>query len=111
MSTFLVFLVAANSIFAQDFRTKRPSVTAPKPIYLQEWADRGIIGKGVVLLIVDTKTGDVIGARMLRSTGSRLLDGSALEAFSRWKFKPGATAREVKIPIEFTNKGVKAPKT
>jgi hypothetical protein len=37
---------------------------------------------------------------MLKSTGNKLLDGSALEGLSRWRFKPGSLAR-VQIPIEF----------
>jgi TonB family protein len=38
---------------------------------------------------------------MLKSTGNKLLDGSALEALSRWRFKPG-TVSQVQIPINFT---------
>jgi len=37
---------------------------------------------------------------MLKRTGNKLLDGSALEGLSRWRFKPGSSAR-VQIPIEF----------
>jgi TonB family protein len=47
----------------------------------------GITGSGIVLAIVDKKTGTVVGARMLKSIGNRLLDASALEALSRWRFK------------------------
>jgi TonB family protein len=63
---------------------------------------RGLKGKGVVLVTIDKDTGQVTGAQMLQSTGSKELDGSALEAYSRWRFAPG-TVSQVKIPVEFTN--------
>ena len=75
-------------------------IHAPVPIYPAECHARGITGTGIVLVTVDPKTGTVRGARMLKSTGNKLLDGSALEALSRWRFKPGTTA-QVKIPINF----------
>jgi hypothetical protein len=40
---------------------------------------------------------------MLESTGSQLLDGAALQAYSQWRFKPG-TVTQVKMPIEFKNR-------
>jgi hypothetical protein len=40
---------------------------------------------------------------MLQSTGSKELDGAALEAYSQWRFQPG-TVSQVKIPIEFKNR-------
>jgi TonB family protein len=38
---------------------------------------------------------------MEASTGSRLLDAAALDAFRRWRFKPGMV-RGVRIPVHFT---------
>jgi hypothetical protein len=47
----------------------------------------------------------VTGAQMLQSTGNKQLDGSALEAYSRWGFDPGTvTVSQLKIPIEFANR-------
>jgi len=40
---------------------------------------------------------------MLQGTGSKLLDGAALEAYSQWRFQPG-TGSQVKIPIEFASR-------
>ncbi len=40
---------------------------------------------------------------MLQSTGSSLLDGAALQAYSQWRFKPGSVT-QVKMPITFTNR-------
>lgn len=42
---------------------------------------------------------------MLQSTGNKALDGSALEAYSRWRFDPATvTAPQLKIPIEFAKR-------
>ena len=53
-----------------------------------------------MLLTVDKATGKVTGARMLQSTGNDLLDGSALQAYSQWRFEPG-TVTQIQMPIEF----------
>jgi TonB family protein len=42
---------------------------------------------------------------MAQSIGNPILDNSALSAFRRWRFKPGACAPKVKIPITFTMTG------
>ena len=76
---------------------------SPQPVYRPEWAKQGLSGKGVVLVTIDPKTGTVAGVRMLQSTGNKLLDGAALEAYSKWRFKPGSVP-QVKMPIEFTNR-------
>ena len=89
---------AVLPIFAATAQT---AIHAAAPIYPLECRARGITGSGIVLATVDKRTGSVVGARMLKSTGNKLLDGSALEALSRWRFKPG-TVSQVKIPINFT---------
>ena len=76
---------------------------SPQPVYRPEWAKQGLSGKGVVLVTIDPKTGTVAGVRMLQSTGNKLLDGAAVEAYSKWRFKPGSVP-QVKMPIEFTNR-------
>jgi hypothetical protein len=40
---------------------------------------------------------------MLQSTGNKLLDGAALEAYLKWRFKPGSVP-QVKMPIEFAGR-------
>jgi TonB family protein len=79
------------------------AIYTPMPVYQAEWSKRGLTGKGVVLVTIDKDTGKVTGAQMLQSTGNKLLDGSALEAYSRWRFAPG-TVSQLKIPVEFTNR-------
>jgi TonB family protein len=79
------------------------AIYTPKPVYRPEWAKQGLTGKGVVLVTIDQQTGKVTGARMLQSTGNKLLDGAALEAYSQWRFQPGSGS-QVKIPIEFATR-------
>ena len=50
---------------------------------------------------IDAQTGSVTSAVMLKSTGQRILDSAALQAFRQWRFKPG-TLTTLDIPIEFT---------
>jgi TonB family protein len=85
-------------------------INSPRPKYLNKWAAQGITGKGIFEATVDSKTGRVISVRVLKSTGHKVLDDSALEAFSKWLFRPG-TSTKVKIPIEFTNKPRNIPKS
>lgn len=106
----VVALVSLSSVIAQSPTPARrvappKAVFTPKPEYRAEWAKQGLTGKGVVLVTIDKQTGKVTGAQMLQSTGSKQLDGSALEAYSRWRFDPGTvTVPQLKIPIEFANR-------
>jgi len=79
---------------------KALAIYAPRPAYPYEARHRHLTGSGIVLLNVDSSTGDVTSAQMLKSTGYKILDDSALEAFQQWRFKPG-TVRKVRIPINF----------
>ena len=84
---------------------KAVAISAPKPDYPYEARSRKITGSGVALLSVDVATGSVSDASMAQSIGNPILDNSALSAFRRWRFKPGACAPKVKIPITFTMTG------
>jgi TonB family protein len=104
----IVTLASLSSLHAQSASPVRQpppprAIYTPKPAYRAEWAKQGLTGKGVVLVNIDKQTGNVTGARMLTSTGNKLLDGAALEAYSQWRFQPG-TVSQVKIPIEFANR-------
>jgi TonB family protein len=98
MKVLISLILVVLSSFTSSAQT---AFHAPAPMYPFECRALGITGSGIVLAIVDKKTGTVVGARMLKSIGNRLLDASALEALSRWRFKQG-TVSEVKIPINFT---------
>ena len=104
----LATLVSISSVYAQSatpagIAAPLKAIYTPKPVYRPEWARQGLTGKGVVLVTIDKETGKVTGARMLKSTGNKLLDGAALEAYSLWRFQPG-TVSQVKIPIEFASR-------
>jgi TonB family protein len=108
----IILLLVFASVSATVGQTLSPSphIFAPKPRYPDAWAKKGITGKGVAILTVDHDTGYVTEAHMLESTGQKLLDDSALEAFRKWHFKPG-TVSPVRVPIEFNTKPIRTPKT
>src|SRR6266478_4206080 len=104
----VVALISVSWVYAQSPAVVRQpppprAIYTPKPIYRPEWAKQGLTGKGIVLVTIDKQRGNVTGARMVQSTGNKLLDGAALEAYSQWRFQPG-TGSQVKIPIEFANR-------
>jgi TonB family protein len=105
----LTCIITFSFVSFAEGQSASPSVSlpvatyTPQPVYRPEWAKQGLSGKGVVLVTIDPKTGTVAGVRMLQSTGNSLLDGAALDAYSKWRFKPGSVP-QVKMPIEFTNR-------
>jgi TonB family protein len=58
---------------------------------------------------IDAQTGSVTSAVMLKSTGQKILDNAALQAFRQWRFKPG-TLTTLDIPIEFTRASPTGPR-
>jgi TonB family protein len=60
----------------------------------------GVTGNCVVLLDLDNATGKVLHVQMIESTGSHVLDESAIKAFQKWRFKPH-TRSPVKVPMKF----------
>jgi TonB family protein len=71
------------------------------PYYPLLAIQKGLTGSGVAVMKIDAQTGSVTSAVMLKSTGHRILDSAALQAFRQWRFKPG-TLTTLDIPIEFT---------
>jgi TonB family protein len=85
----------------QNWKAKALAIYAPPPNYPKDAEGRHPEGKGVVVMEIDQQTGWVKSAKMEKSTGNKLLDDAALQAFSHWRFKPG-TVRQVRSPITFT---------
>lgn len=71
------------------------------PYYPLQAVQKGLTGSGVAVMKIDAQTGSVTSAAMLKSTGQKILDKAALQAFRQWRFKPG-TLTTLQIPIEFT---------
>jgi TonB family protein len=96
--------VASASAETKVQDVKALAVYAPRPQYPYEARSRGITGSGVAVVTIDHKTGLVTNAKMVRSTGSPILDNATTSAFRQWRFQPGTVA-EVRIPIGFTMDG------
>ena len=80
------------------------ALSAPRPEYPYEARRRKITGSGVVIMTVDSVSGQVTNVIMEESTGSSVLDNAALAGFRRWRFKPGMLSK-VRSPITFTMTG------
>ena len=80
------------------------AIYAPRPEYPYEARRQRTTGSGLVILMIDSRTGSVTNARMAQSTGSVVLDNSAVSALRRWRFKSG-TAAKVQVPITYTLTG------
>jgi len=85
----------------QNRKFKALALYAPRPAYPKDAQGRRPTGSGIVVMEIDKKTGLVKSAKMEKSTGNKLLDDAALQAFSQWRFKPGPVWR-VHSPITFT---------
>jgi TonB family protein len=92
---------------------------APMPDYPSEAVERHIAGHGVFLLRVHIPSGRVTQVIVGLSTGTRILDAAAIQAFQQWRFKRGAVPYRkitsvhmsppqkadetlVKVPVTFT---------
>jgi TonB family protein len=73
----------------------------PHPDYPLEARRLHLTGRGIVLGIVDTKTGQLKSVKMEHSTGHAILDDAVLRAFRQWTFRPG-TIRQFRIPVMYT---------
>jgi TonB family protein len=80
------------------------ALSAPRPEYPYEARRQRITGSGFVVLTIDCRSGNVTAATMEQSTGSSVLDNTAITGFLRWRFKSGTVSR-VRLPITFTMTG------
>lgn len=95
----------ANGLTNTTNELRPVPVVAPKPDYPYEARTRHITGSGIVELTVDPGSGAVTDAKMAQSIGNPILDNSALSAFRRWQFRPGAYSSKMRFPIKFTSSG------
>ena len=64
-------------------------ISTPRPEYPFEARLHWVEGSGSFLLRVQIRTGLVKTVMIEHSTGSQLLDSSAVTALKAWRFKPG----------------------
>jgi TonB family protein len=76
---------------------KRVAIYAPRPKFERGWPE----GTGVFVLNV-AKTGVVINAQILKSTGYKILDESAVETLKRWRFQRGSP-QQITVPMSFVH--------
>ncbi|NCY24958.1 MAG: energy transducer TonB [Alphaproteobacteria bacterium] len=77
----------------------------PAPAYPALARNRGIEGRTMLRVAVSEK-GEARDVAVLRSSGSEVLDGAALDAVKRWRFVPAKRGGEVVeahviVPVEF----------
>jgi TonB family protein len=85
-------------------QVKALAIYAPPPEYPPEARRNRLTGSGVALLEIDKRTGYVTSAKMLQSMGHKVLDDAVLDAFRRWRFRPG-TVSSIRIPMKYTING------
>lgn len=73
--------------FGADMDSPPTPVNRMPPQYPSGLLKKGIGGKVVVTCVIDAK-GAIISTRIKQSSGQPELDKAALQAVSRWKFKP-----------------------
>ena len=64
-------------------------IAKPNPEYPLEAQARRARGSGEFLLHFITTTGTVRRIEIVKSTGDKALDSACIQAYSRWRFKPG----------------------
>ena len=96
--------ISVSLALAKTASSPDEAIVAPRPEYPSSARSQHLTGSGVAVVQVDPKSGHVTSARILDSTGHKILDESALKAFRQWRFKPGA-ASEIHIPILYVMRG------
>jgi TonB family protein len=85
-------------------RAKALALYAPHPPYPYEARAHHVTGSGVIVVDVDSASGNVTSASVAQSIGNPILDNAATSTFRQWRFRPG-TVSKVRIPITFTMTG------
>lgn len=80
-----------SGIFGDENESPPTPVTRTQPVYPSSLLKKGIGGKVIVTCTVDAD-GQVSGATIKQSSGQPELDKAALNAVTRWKFKPAKRA-------------------
>ena len=93
-------MIPSGSVPLKDAISMKVVLHQVPPEYPFEARRSRIIGHGILVGQVDSKTGNVTSVRMEKSTGNTILDQATLNAFRQWRFKP-ETIREFRTPINY----------
>jgi TonB family protein len=99
----LVLLLAVTAFFLSyslGAESASKTLVTPPEFFRNGHLQRTITARGVVLLDVDYDSGTVVKARMLKSTGSAILDKAAVDAFRKYRVK-ARTSKRFTVPITF----------
>ena len=108
LTLLLLQFVLSSAARATDVVTiydkfKKDTVSAPDPEYPMKAKNLGYQGQGIYRLIVNQKTGAVDEVKVMKTTGHRELDASAVMTFfNNWKFKPGINHRDILVIFHLT---------
>lgn len=80
-------LKGGDDAFGADMDSPPTPVNRMPPQYPSGLLKKGIGGKAVVTCVIDAK-GAIVSTKIKQSSGQPELDKAALQAVSRWKFKP-----------------------
>src|SRR5712691_5305386 len=93
----------ATDIVRIDAKYKKDTLAAPDPEYSIKAQHLGEQGQGIYRLVVNEKTGVADEVKVLKTTGHRELDASAVMTLFNWKFRPGAVKqRDVLVKFSVT---------
>ena len=104
----LLFLAVLSPCYATDIvrippQYKKDALAAPDPEYPMKSQHLGYQGQGIYRLVINKKTGMADEIKVLRTTGHRELDASAVMTLLNWKFAPGTIDhRDVLIVFQLT---------
>src|SRR6267378_152125 len=104
----LLFLAVLTPCYATDIvridaKYKKDALTSPEPEYPIKSQHLGYQGQGIYCLVINKKTGMADEIKVLRTTGHRELDATAVMTLLYWKFAPGTIDhRDVLIVFQLT---------
>jgi TonB family protein len=82
---------------------KKDALAAPDPEYPMKSQHLGYQGQGIYRLVINKKTGVADEIKVLKTTGHRELDASAVLTLLNWKFRPGTIDhRDVLVVFQMT---------
>src|SRR5438270_9996040 len=104
----LLFLAIITPCYATEMvripaQYKKGALASPEPEYPMKSQHLGYQGQGIYRLVINKKTGMADEIKVLKTTGHRELDASAVMTLLNWKFQPGTIDhRDVLVVFEMT---------